>query len=245
MSRKQPKLVLREACIADVTSGWPTGRFFEAGAGTGHMASLFLDRGFTGVAHDLGASSRDLIRARFKGYEQRMAVVDDVDELSDASFDYLFAFEVLEHIEDDVAVLSRWASKLRPGGRLLVSVPAHQRKFGASDAMVGHVRRYERKQLCDVFERAGFRDIGMVNYGWPITELTRTVSNRLIGSPQQGFDGLSAEECSIRSAQAKPPVITRLLKVAGGNMFVPFTWIQRAFYRTDLGDGLVAWATRR
>lgn len=245
MSRKQPKLVLREACIADVTSDWPPGRFFEAGAGTGHMSSLFLERGFTGVAHDLGDSSRDLIRARFKGHEQRMTVVDDVDELADGTFDYLFAFEVLEHIEEDVAVLSRWAAKLRPGGRLLVSVPAHQRKFGASDAMVGHVRRYERKQLRELFERAGFSDIGMVNYGWPVTELTRTVSNRLIGKPQQGFDGLSAEERSIRSAQSKPPVIARLLRFAGGNVFVPFTWLQRVFYRADLGDGLVAWATRR
>jgi SAM-dependent methyltransferase len=244
MAKKQPKLVLREACIADVTRHWPAGRFLEAGAGTGHMSSLFIARGFSGVCHDLGESSRDMMRARFLD-EPRMTVVDDVDALPDASFDYLLAFEVLEHIEADSEVLSQWARKLRPGGRLLVSVPAHQRKYGASDAMVGHVRRYERQELRALFDRAGFADIGMVNYGWPVTELTRRLSNRMIAGRQDGFDGLSAEERSIRSAQAKPRVINNMLKIAGGNVFVPFTWLQRLFYRHDLGDGLVAWATRR
>lgn len=244
MAKKQPKLVLRESCIVDVTRGWPVGRFFEAGAGTGHMSSLFVARGFTGVCHDLGDSSREMMRQRFRD-EPRMAVVDDVEALPDASFDYLLAFEVLEHIEPDADVLAQWARKLRPGGRLLVSVPAHQRKFGASDAMVGHVRRYERDQLRAVFEAAGFTDIGMVNYGWPVTELTRRLSNRMIAGKQDGFDGLSPADRSIRSAQAKPRVIDNILKVAGGNVFVPFAWLQRLFYRFDLGDGLVAWATRR
>jgi SAM-dependent methyltransferase len=244
MSGKQPKLVLREACIADVTRNWPAGRFFEAGAGTGHMSALFLDRGFIGAGHDLGESSRAMMRDRFEGLTPRMQVVDDIDELADGSFDYLLAFEVLEHIENDVEVLASWARKLRPGGRLLVSVPAHQRKFGASDAMVGHVRRYERSNLRNVLTAAGFTDVDMVNYGWPITELTRRVSNRLIGEKQRGFDGLSAAERSIRSAQAKPPIIIKILKLASGNAFVPFTWVQRLFYRYDLGDGLVAWATR-
>ncbi|HVI55383.1 MAG TPA: class I SAM-dependent methyltransferase [Luteibacter sp.] len=244
MSGKQPKLVLREACIADVTRSWPVGRFFEAGAGTGHMSSLFLARGFTGVSHDLGESSRSLMRDRFQDSPSRMKVVDDIDQLADGTFDYLLAFEVLEHIENDVDMLSSWARKLRPNGRILVSVPAHQRKFGASDAMVGHVRRYERANLHQVLGAAGFTDIQMVNYGWPLTELTRRVSNRLIGVTQEGFDGLSAAERSIRSAQAKPAVINKVLKVASGNAFVPFTWIQRLFYRFDLGDGLVAWGTR-
>lgn len=243
MAKKQPKLVLREACVADVTRDWPPGRFFEAGAGTGHMSSLFLARGFTGACHDLGESSREIMRERFRD-EPRMVVVDDIGDLPDASFDYLLAFEVLEHIETDIDVLAKWAGKLRPGGRFIMSVPAHQRKYGASDAMVGHVRRYERHQLRHVLSAAGFTDIGMVNYGWPITEVTRRVSNRLIAGKQDGFDGLSAEERSVRSAQTQPRVIDGVLKVVGGNAFVPFTWLQRLFYRMDLGDGLVAWGTR-
>lgn len=152
MSRKQPKLVLREACIADVSRDWPPGRFLEAGAGTGHMSTLFLDRGFTGVSHDLGESSRELMRQRFEGMAPRMTVADDIASLSPGSFDYLFAFEVLEHIEDDIAALTQWAEALRSDGRLLLSVPAHERKYGASDAMVGHVRA-TREHNCNAFSK--------------------------------------------------------------------------------------------
>jgi SAM-dependent methyltransferase len=244
MTKKQPKLVLRESCVQDMTRDWPPGSFFEAGAGTGHMSTLFLARGFTGACHDMGETSRALMRERFR-VEPRMMVVDDIEELSDESFDYLLAFEVLEHIERDADMLSQWAKKLRRGGRLLVSVPAHQRKYGASDAMVGHVRRYERHQLISTLEQAGFSDINIVNYGWPVTELTRRISNKMIGGKQEGFDGLSAQERSIRSAQAKPRVIDVLLRVLGGNVFIPFAWLQRLLYRYDFGDGLVASAIRR
>lgn len=245
MAKKQPKLVLREACIADVSKTWPGGQFFEAGAGTGHMSSIFLARGFTGVAHDLGDSSRLEMRRRFADRGAHMRIVDRIDEIEDDSMDYLLAFEVLEHIDNDREVLQGWAKKLRPGGRILVSVPAHQRKFGPSDAMVGHVRRYERSEMRALLEASGFADIHLINYGWPVTELTRRVSNRLIDGREDDFAGLSAEERSVRSAQAKPRVIDRVLRVVGGNVFIPFTWLQRLFYRFDLGDGIVAWARRR
>jgi SAM-dependent methyltransferase len=245
MAKKQPKLVLRERCVADLTRTWSPGRFFEAGAGTGHMSSLFLDRGFTGIAHDLGDTSRALMRDRFREAGERMRVVDGLDEVQDGSIDYLLAFEVLEHIDEDARALSAWAKKLRTGGKVVISVPAHQRKYGASDAMVGHVRRYERAQMTELLEVAGFEDIRIVNYGWPITELTRYVSNRLVSGREDAFGGLSPEQRSIRSAQARPKVIDRVLRVAGGSVFTPFALLQRLFYRADLGDGIVAVAKRR
>lgn len=245
MAKKQPKLVLREACVTDVTRSWSLGTFLEAGAGTGHMSSLFLDRGFQGVAHDLGESSRAAMRERFCGRNGTMRVVDSVDEIENESVEYLLAFEVLEHIEDDTLALRQWTTKLHRGGRILLSVPAHQRKYGRSDAMVGHVRRYERDEIRSLLERCGFTDIKMVNYGWPVTELTRRLSNRMIAGREDDFAGLSPEQRSVRSAQAKPRIIENVLRIFGGNVFVPFTWLQRWFYRYDLGDGIVAWATLR
>jgi 2-polyprenyl-3-methyl-5-hydroxy-6-metoxy-1,4-benzoquinol methylase len=116
MAKKQPKLVLREACVADISAHWERGAFFEAGAGTGHMSSLFLSRGFTGVAHDMGESSRAAMRKRFGEDDSSMRIVDEVAELNDESVDYLLAFEVLEHIEHDTEVLGEWTRKLRKGG---------------------------------------------------------------------------------------------------------------------------------
>lgn len=242
--KKQPKLILRESCINDISRTWPTGQFVEMGAGTGHMTRLFLERGFTGACHDLGEDSRDMLRANLAFAGDRMSVVNSLAELPDATFDYLLAFEVLEHIEPDLEVLRGWMRHLKPGGRVLISVPAHQRKFGRSDELVGHVRRYEKNALRTLLAEAGVEDIRIVNYGFPITELTRRLSNRLVRD-DLSYEGLTPEQRSIRSAQVKPRAINRALSLVSGHVFSPFRIVQRWFYRYDLGDGYVACGVKR
>jgi SAM-dependent methyltransferase len=244
MGSKQPKLVLRESCVGDFTRTWPAGSFLEMGAGTGYMTALFLERGFTGAGYDLGEDSRERMRSNLARFGERIQVVDDVQALAAESFDYLLAFEVLEHIEEDAAALVEWSRFLRSGGRLLISVPAHARKFGKSDELVGHVRRYEKAGLRRLLEQAGYEQIHIANYGFPITELTRPISNWLVRG-DRSYDHMSATERSIRSAQARPRVINRLLRVFSGSMVRPFCHMQRWFYRFDWGDGYVATAAKR
>jgi SAM-dependent methyltransferase len=242
--KKQPKLILRESCINDVSKAWPAGRFVEMGAGTGHMTRIFLGRGFAGASHDLGEDSRRMMRENLASAGERMVVVDDLSELQEAGFDYLLAFEVLEHIDADLDVLREWVRYLKPGGRILVSVPAHARKFGRSDVLVGHVRRYEKAALRSLLEGAGVEDIEIVNYGYPITELTRRFSNWLVRD-DRSHESLTPEQRSIRSAQAKPKIINRVLSLVSDKLILPFCVVQRWFYRHDLGDGYVACGIKR
>jgi 2-polyprenyl-3-methyl-5-hydroxy-6-metoxy-1,4-benzoquinol methylase len=242
--KKQPKLLLRESCIHDVTKTWASGSFVEMGAGTGHMSKIFLDRGFMGVSHDLGEDSRQLIRSNLAYAGDRIRVPEALSELAPESFDHLFAFEVLEHIEADREVFDEWMGYLKPGGRVLVSVPAHARKYGRSDEIVGHVRRYERQELYRLLASAGVEQIKIINYGFPITELTRPLSNWLIRG-DRSYEAMSAEQRSIRSAQDRPKTISRVLGLLSERCMMPFLAIQRWFYRFDLGDGYVAWGIKR
>lgn len=241
--KRQPKLILRESCVADLSAHWPLGRFVEMGAGTGYMTQRFLDRGFTGACHDLGEDSRQMIRQNLAPAGDRIRVVDDLAELAPSSFDYLLAFEVLEHIENDEVALREWMRYLKPNGRILVSVPAHQRKYGRSDEIVGHVRRYEREQLRTLLQNAGCSDVHIVNYGFPVTEATRRLSNWLIRN-DRSYEGMTPEQRSIRSAQAKPKVINKVLAPIGDGSFAPFCAIQRWFYERDWGDGYMATAVK-
>lgn len=72
------------------------------------------------------------------------------------SLDAIYALNVLEHIADDETVLSELYSWLRPGGTLLVYVPACMSLYSAMDRKVGHYRRYDRTELDRRAQRAGF-----------------------------------------------------------------------------------------
>ena len=69
----------------------------------------------------------------------------------EASFDLVAALDVLEHVEDDGASAHALVSLVRPGGWLIVTVPAHQALWGTHDRRLHHLRRYGRRQLLDLF----------------------------------------------------------------------------------------------
>jgi SAM-dependent methyltransferase len=179
--RPTPKFILRLACIEELTAGWPPGRFVEAGAGTGTVTRSFLDRRFTGTCYDITPETRDIIRRNLADKADVVDVPENADAIVHESYDYLFAFEVLEHIEDDLGALKQWTQWLRPQGRLLISVPAHQRKYGPADASVGHVRRYERGELESLLAGAGYVDMEVRNYGFPLGNISRLTQNLVDG----------------------------------------------------------------
>lgn len=88
-----------------------------------------------------------------------LEVVSSLDLLEDSSVDYLYTLNVLEHIEDDVAIARLWMQKLRPGGRLFVYVPAFEVLYSSMDRKVGHLRRYTKPMLISTLSRAGFHVI--------------------------------------------------------------------------------------
>jgi SAM-dependent methyltransferase len=80
-----------------------------------------------------------------------------IAELADASVDYVFTLNVLEHIEDDSAAIKEIYRVVKPGGRLLVYVPAFMVLYTSMDSHVGHHRRYRMTGLRRLVEGAGFR----------------------------------------------------------------------------------------
>lgn len=65
----------------------------------------------------------------------------------DESYDLACLFDVVEHVADDARALGEVARVLRPGGRVVLSVPAHPWLFSRNDVVAGHVRRYTRDHL--------------------------------------------------------------------------------------------------
>lgn len=159
-----------------------------------------------------------------------------------AQFGAILAFEVLEHVQDDKELLNQAYALLRPGGRMLVSVPAHRRLFSAVDASVGHYRRYERDELRQRFLEAGFQVETFWCYGFPLANTLDAVRRRITRPAEPG----SPEALAMRSAESGNMVPARgavRLLVRPATM-APFLALQRLFLDGDRGPGYIVLARK-
>lgn len=138
----------------------------EVGAGHGTIAERLARPGRRVVASDISPRCVEMLRTRFEG-DPHVEVVGK-DLLADPggrTFDTVVLVNVLEHVPDDVELLERIRHVLRPGGKVVLYVPALPGLYSRFDAMVGHLRRYTRSSLAMVVARAGLevRDLRFVN----------------------------------------------------------------------------------
>lgn len=75
--------------------------------------------------------------------------------LAERAFDAALALDVIEHLDDDAGALAAASRLVKPGGLLLVTVPAGPSLWGQQDVVTGHKRRYTKASLGDAFLRAG------------------------------------------------------------------------------------------
>ena len=102
-----------------------------------------------------------------------------LEEVPDRHYDLIGAFDVIEHIDDDHAALASIATKLKPTGRFIMTVPAHQWMWTAHDVVNHHKRRYSKKSLRALIERSPLKleRIGYFNsLLFPLAVAERTAS---------------------------------------------------------------------
>lgn len=212
----------------------------EIGPGEGAMACRLAEgRRYTGV--ELSGRTRAVTQARLASRGSSAKVVGSLDELdSDAQFDLVCAFEVLEHIEDDRAALALWSRRVRPGGTLLLSTPADPSRMGPHDVIAGHFRRYSAEQLIELAEAAGLVDVRVTHVGYPLGYALEGVRNliarrRLASGAANATSPDSIADLTERSSSIMQPPdrtgwATRLAARPG-------VWTQRR--RPGSGTGLV------
>lgn len=133
----------------------PNPRILEVGAGTG--SNLEMLKGFGRVdAIEPDDPARALASQR-SGIDVMGGMLPDGVTLEDGAYDLIVLLDVLEHIPDDEGTLKALRSKLAPGGRLMVSVPASPWMWSAHDVAHHHQRRYTAAGLEKVFRAAGYR----------------------------------------------------------------------------------------
>jgi 2-polyprenyl-3-methyl-5-hydroxy-6-metoxy-1,4-benzoquinol methylase len=129
-------------------------RILEVGAGTGHTARALIEAGFANLS--IGEIHRNgLLYARKYGLES-LYQFDLRHAPFREHFDVVALFDVLEHIHEDETAARNIHSMLRPGGRIILTVPAHQWLWSRVDELSSHYRRYNRRSMTALLAAAGF-----------------------------------------------------------------------------------------
>lgn len=191
---------LREAVnyrrwLASLATPWLGSRPIEIGSGVGDYAAEWAPSVTELTASEADPDRVAVLRARFANHpgvrvrELRAPVSEKADHSA------AVAYNVLEHIADDVAALRGFARLVAPGGYVILIVPAFPFAMSRFDREIGHFRRYRRLGLAATAEAAGLQVVRLHYVNAPGL-LAWTVGMRLFGRrPQAGpalrlWDGL-------------------------------------------------------
>jgi glycosyltransferase involved in cell wall biosynthesis len=146
--------------VADLVRPHLGQRVLELGAGVGHLTLALIPRAEYCAADPNPLFVRELkkledTRPYLRAMQLDPATVQVIAPPN--SFDTVVLQNVVEHVEDDAAVLRRVVEALAPGGRAIVLAPQGPRLFGTLDRVVGHARRYARQELIALGQSAGLQ----------------------------------------------------------------------------------------
>lgn len=193
------------------------GRVLDVGAGTG--SNLPLLEGFgTVTALEPNPFAADHLSRSF-GVEVVREAVPAATHPSLSAFDLIAALDVLEHIEEEAQAFEFMAQRLRPGGWLVVTVPAFGFLWSSHDERLRHKRRYRRPELAAKLARAGLA-VEFLSY-----------FNCLLFPPALAVRLLDRRRPGIAQAGAKPPpaILNRCLEFTFGLEAGLLGWLRLPF----------------
>jgi SAM-dependent methyltransferase len=145
--------------ISDSIKLYVQGKTLEIGAGTGNLTKYFTDKKPLYVT-EIDQELVKLLKKKFlkekNVFIERLDVTKKPPEKFLTFFSTIFAVNVLEHIENDASALKNIKQMLKQNGKLLLLVPAKKKAYTKLDQELGHYRRYEKKELIDKLENAGY-----------------------------------------------------------------------------------------
>jgi 2-polyprenyl-3-methyl-5-hydroxy-6-metoxy-1,4-benzoquinol methylase len=140
----------------------------EVGAGTGSLTKILSEQDIISkvTAFEPSVKMYNYLIKNLNSNKKVSAVNSTLFEVSDnytKQFDSIFYINVLEHIEDDKAEITRVHDSLKENGHACIFVPALSWLYSDFDRSIGHFRRYHKEQLIHLFESNGF-EIVTVKY---------------------------------------------------------------------------------
>jgi len=129
------------------------GKALDLGCGLGGFLPDLHKLGYDVYAADTDLTS--LKHCRERGFGNVLLSDSYSLPFADDSFDLITLFDAIEHIEDDHRAMREVARVLKPGGKVIISVPAYAFLFANNDRVAQHYRRYNRPGVRALYQQAG------------------------------------------------------------------------------------------
>jgi len=184
-----PRYIARSTLIRKVLGDAKHYSALDIGCGSGNITRHVADFAERVHAIDVSPKAIEVAQANLAGSPNITFEALDVFGSGDAErqslfgqYDLVVLSEVLEHLDEDQQALDTISRLIKPGGHLLLTVPADPRQWSVEDELAGHKRRYTRPELIAKLNQAGFKVERLVNWGFPFTRGLLALERRMMGS---------------------------------------------------------------
>jgi len=218
--------------------------FLEIGPGQGFLSEILCKKGLYGIGIESSQISLNLLNKRMQNFvnkDQYKILNQNVMEMkNDFSVDIAISVMVMEHIKNDYLFLENIKALVRDNGMVLIAVPGRMDKWGIEDEIYGHFRRYEKKELFEMMNNVGMKDVKVSSIGVPVSNMLFNIGNFLTrNSGVQKREKYNKDEqtnlSSVIEVKGKTyfPSIFKIL--LNNYTMLPFVQLQKVFYRTEYG----------
>jgi ubiquinone/menaquinone biosynthesis C-methylase UbiE len=195
-----------KAVMAPLLGKTPDFRLLDVGCGAGNMIHHLS---CYGQVKGLDIDERPVKIARQRGYDVDQFDVTASMPFDDNSFDAVTALDVIEHNQDDVAILTESYRVLKPGGHLIITVPAFMWLWSHNDDINAHVRRYTAREIKQKLSQTGFK-VRRVTYNnffvFPMAAALILLRRSSKAEPELASHHLDEAEYQVEMEPASPPV---------------------------------------
>lgn len=184
----------------------PNFQLLDVGCGAGNMIHHLSEYG---QVKGLEIDERPVKKARERGYNVQQFDATKPMPFADNTFNAVTALDVIEHNQDDLAILADSFRILKPGGHIIITVPAFMWLWTHNDDLNAHVRRYTAGELRDKLQQTGF-NVNRVSYNnffvFPLAA-TLLLLRRVLGAkPELASHHVDQEEYQVELEPASAPV---------------------------------------
>jgi SAM-dependent methyltransferase len=192
----------------------------EVGCGTGNITDYFIGKGRKITGIEMEKTFFRYASDKYRGNRNIKIVCGDflkIKKLKSNRYDTVVLLNVLEHIKDDSGAAKKIFASLKRNGRAVILVPAMHFAFGTLDEELGHVKRYEKTDMLELFKKNGF------------------IPEKMF---YMNFIGAFAWALNSRVLRRKD--FPRNQPVLFDRLFVPFLRPLESFLRPPIGQSLIA-----